>query len=608
MLKIALLLLPLQAGAATPSMLAPELNTFLGKPPAGFEKKFLQPARQLRKAMDLSAEGKKEAAIKILLPLSKQGELSEHASYALTQIYRDKKEFDKSTALVNRMLYEYVSSPYRDSLEDTLDANDCDEGLAESKKKGKQAKAREFLFRCLQKTPWRGWIEKEAQAEALYQILRKPKDPLFGPFVTELIQALPPSSNLRGKLRKDIPDAELNGYASVARFRTKSDTPAGVPAINPDSDLFDKGMLAVLEGRWSDANGIFKQMPVDFPQSVHLDRAKYWVARSNDALGYQDDAKKIYEEIYAQDPLSYYGLQSALRLKRDPALLITPAEEGEVTMQGSLLPRQILAIWRLRALIEEGLIEQARAEAKALFQYRPGGFTFGQENPAAAALTSLLFHSAGYSLAAFSHAYAAISLEPKQLNTFTLDLIFPNSFRKEFEQASKVSNVHPLLLHSVAKQESAFLPRATSRANALGLMQLLLSTARELDSKLDREKLFVPEVNAEVGSRYLQKLLDRYGGNIALALAGYNAGPSRASQWQKKMMEYESMQKVFDIDTFIDTIPFTETRKYVSSILRNYAWYKLLNKDGAITSIEELAFQWQKPKTEEPPVTTTQNR
>lgn len=607
MLKLAFLLFPLPALAA-PSMLAPELNTFLGKPPAAFEKKFLQPARQLRKAMNLSAEGKKEAAIKILLPLSKQGELSEHASYELTQIYRDKKDFDKSTALANRMLYEYVSSPYRDSLEDTLDANDCDEGLAESKKKGRQAKAREFLFRCLQKTPWKSWAEKEEQAEALYQILRKPKDPLFGPFVTELIQALPPSSNLRGKLRKDIPDAELNGYASVARFRVKSDSPAGVPAINPDSDLFDKGMLAVLEGRWSDANGIFKQMPVDFPQSIHLDRAKYWVARSNDALGYQDDSKKIYEEIYAQDPLSYYGLQSALRLKRDPALLIAPAESGEVTMQGSLLPRQILAVWRLRALIEEGLIEQARAEAKALFQYRPGGFTFGQENPAAAALTSLLFHSAGYSLAAFSHAYAAISLDPKQLNTFTLDLIFPNSFRKEFEQASKVSNVHPLLLHSVAKQESAFLPRATSRANALGLMQLLLSTARDLDPKLDREKLFVPEVNAEVGSRYLQKLLDRYGGNIALALAGYNAGPSRASAWQKKMMEYESMQKAFDIDTFIDTIPFTETRKYVSSILRNYAWYKLLNKDGAITSIEELAFQWQKPKTEEPPVTTTQNR
>lgn len=607
MLKLALLLLPFQAGAA-PSLLAPELNSFLGKPPAGFEKKFLQPARQLRKAMDLSADGKKDAAIKILLPLSKQGELSEHASYELTQIYRDKKDYAKSTQLVNRMLYEFVSSPYRDSLDDTLDANDCDEGLAESKKKGKQAKARELLFRCLQKTPWKGWIEKEAQAEALYQILRKPKDPLFGPFVAEMIQALPPSSGLRSKLRKDIPDAELNGYAAVARFRTKSETASGVPAVNPDSDLFDKGMLAVLESRWSDANSIFKQMPVDFPQSIHLDRAKYWVARSNDALGYQDDAKKIYEEIYSQDPLSYYGLQSALRLKRDPALLITPAEEGEVTMQGSLLPRQILAIWRLRALIEEGLIEQARAEAKALFQYRPGGFTFGQENPAAAALTSLLFHSAGYSLAAFSHAYAAISLEPKQLNAFTLDLIFPNSFRKEFEQASKVSNVHPLLLHSVAKQESAFLPRATSRANALGLMQLLLSTARELDSKLDREKLFVPEVNAEVGSRYLQKLLDRYGGNIALALAGYNAGPSRASAWQKKMMEYESMQKAFDIDAFIDTIPFTETRKYVSSILRNYAWYKLLNKDGAITSIEELAFQWQKPKTEEIPVTTTQNR
>jgi hypothetical protein len=80
------LLLPLIAYSN--SMLAPELSGFLGKPPAGFEKNFLRPAKQLRKAVDAEAKGKKDIAIRLLLPLSQKGELAEHASYELVLLYR----------------------------------------------------------------------------------------------------------------------------------------------------------------------------------------------------------------------------------------------------------------------------------------------------------------------------------------------------------------------------------------------------------------------------------------------------------------------------------------------------------------------------------------
>lgn len=594
-----LLFFPLVAGAA--SELPPELKAFLGAPPAAFEKNFGKPAKDLRAALDKLGSGKKDQAIKDLSRLSEKGEMAEHASYELAVALRDKKQFAKSTSLALRVAYEFPSTPYRTSLEDLIGKNDCDQGLAESKTaKGpeKSAQAAALLQRCLQRTPWRDWKDRENQIQALYEIFKSRKDPLLGPLIAEMIQALPPSSPLRVKLQKEVPDTELRTYANVARFRTKSSPPPGIKAIYPDQELFDKGMIEVLEGKWSSANELFKQVVSEFPNSQHQDRAHYWIARSEQALGNEEEAKSRYEQIYTDSPLSYYGLQSALRLKRDLSSFIVPAESTPESFKGSLFPRQALAVWRIRAMLESGLVDQARTEAKTLFSFKPGGFTFGQENPSGAALAALLFHTAGYSLAAFSHAYAAVSLEPKLLNTFTLDLIFPGSFQKQFDAAAELTGVHPLLLLSVAKQESAFIPDAISRANALGLMQLLLSTARDLEPKLSRDQLFDPAVNTKLGSRYLQKLLERFQGNIALALAGYNAGPSRASQWQKRMNEYEGMRKSFDIDTFIDTIPFAETRGYVASILRNYAWYKLLNKDGRIGSVEELAFQWQKNKTE----------
>lgn len=582
------LLLPLLALA---SELPPELNTFLGKPPAAFEKKFLQPAKQLKKAMVHVADKKTDAAIKEFAPLSAKGEMAEHASFELSRAYREKKDFAKSTALANRVLYEFPSTPYRDQLQEMVDENDCDQGL--------KTKSQSLLFRCLQKISWREWADKEPQVTELYNLLKKSKDPLFGPYVAELIQALPASAPLRARIAKEIPNKDLQAYGTMARYRTRTSPPAGVRPTNPDADLFDLGMQAVLEKKWGDANGSFKKLVADFPQSEHLDRAQYWIARSEEALGNADEAKRRYNEIYSENPLSYYGLQSALRLKKDLSLLIAPSSAEPAPLQGTLLPRQAVAIWRLRALMETGLIDQARMEAKALFQYRPGGSTFGQDNAGGAALVALLYHTAGYSMGAFSQAYAAISLDANQLNAFTLDLIFPSNFQKQFEAAGERTGVNPYLLLSVAKQESAFLPNAISRANAFGLMQLLLSTARDIDGKTTREALFDPAVNTQLGSRYLQKLIERFQGNIALALAAYNAGPTRAVQWQKRMLEFSSMKENFDMDTFIDTIPFTETRRYVGSILRNYAWYKLMNKDGTIGTIEELAFQWQKRPREE---------
>lgn len=583
--------------AAPSSNLPRDLQDFLGPPPAGFEKNYLKPARAFRHAL----HGKNKIAG--LIPLADHGEYAEHATFELALAYRDHKEFAKSTAQAQRLYLEFPGSVYLDRVPDLIRENDCDGAMA----KGQKAKGQKILLlqRCLNKTPWKEWSKRGEQAEELYKIFSAAKDPLLGPFVAEIIQALPAGSNLRKKIAAEIPDAKLAEYANLARYRAKNPNQAGVKAVYPDADLFDQGMQAVLKEKWLDANGLFKKLAADFPQSERLDSANYWIARTDEKIGNADAAKARYEQILAESPLSYYGLQSALRLKKDPRTLLVPPKTENVPtprLTGALLTRQAASLWKLRGLMEAGLIEQAREEAKFFFLYRPSGSTFGQEDSLGALMVAKLFTEAGYPLAAFSHAYSAISFNKDLFGHDALAIIFPQNFTAEFAAASLVTGLHPALLYSVTKQESAFIPNALSRADALGLMQLLPSTGQEMKSDLERAELFDPAVNTMLGAQYLKKLIDRFQGNIALALAGYNAGPSRAQQWQKLMLESASMKATFDIDTFIDSIPFTETRKYVSSILRNFAWYKLLGNDATMESVQELAFQWQNPVKKPDPI------
>jgi len=139
--------------------------------------------------------------------------------------------------------------------------------------------------------------------------------------------------------------------------------------------------------------------------------------------------------------------------------------------------------------------------------------------------------------------YRRVDLHPNRLHP----VISEKELEPMISRFSREHQLHPALIRAVIKAESDFDPRAVSRAGAIGLMQLMPQTAVRLDVR----DLYNPEDNIGGGTKYLRQLLDRFRGNLPLALAAYNAGEHV-------------------VDRYRTLPPINETRQYVRKVLRYY--------------------------------------
>ncbi len=141
------------------------------------------------------------------------------------------------------------------------------------------------------------------------------------------------------------------------------------------------------------------------------------------------------------------------------------------------------------------------------------------------------------------------------------------------EQAVK-QGLDPFLVTAVIREESAFAPRAVSRAGARGLMQLMPQTAEQVARQYHvplggPAPLEAPEVNVRLGTIHLAELLRDHGGSLSLALASYNAGQQQVRRWRERF-------RFADEEEFTEDIPYTETRNYVKRVLGSYQRYSTL--------------------------------
>jgi soluble lytic murein transglycosylase len=307
-----------------------------------------------------------------------------------------------------------------------------------------------------------------------------------------------------------------------------------------DSALEWRARAAILSGDWKLVSKVIAAMSETNRQTA---RWRYWSARAAVQLHDSSQARRLYESILGDD--NYYSGMAAARLHR----LVAPRLQS-LPLEAELLAsiERVPAMERARELFLCGMRQEALAE----WQLGYGSLS------EAGRLQSI-------HLAARWQWYdQAITVATAQQVFNDYILLYPRPFDPQVEQAAQLAQLAPEFIYAVLRQESLYRADAVSSADARGLMQLQLDTARRTarlwkQPRPDLADLFDPATSTRLGAARLRTLLDQFDGQVPLVLAAYNAGANAVLRWLPR----QSM----DPDVWIENIPYGETRVYVQRIL-----------------------------------------
>jgi soluble lytic murein transglycosylase len=276
-------------------------------------------------------------------------------------------------------------------------------------------------------------------------------------------------------------------------------------------------------------------------ESRRTARWRYWSARVAAHEGKPVEARRLYESLLSED--NYYSAMAAARLKRPIAPNPQPLAVDEALL--SRLGTQSEFV-RARELHWHRLLDAARSE------WRVGAR--GIESP-----QQLIPLAARWG---WVHQAVDIATRERVFNDYAL--LYPRPYDAEVASAAQLTGLPTALIYSVLRQESLYERDARSSAAAHGLTQLTLDTARLTARKWQlpaptADALFDPNVNVMLGAAHLKDLLNRFDGQLPLALAAYNAGPGAVQRWLPA--------REMEPDIWLENVPYNETRDYVRRIL-----------------------------------------
>lgn len=315
-------------------------------------------------------------------------------------------------------------------------------------------------------------------------------------------------------------------------------------------------------------------------------KAGYWSARDSERAGKTAEACALYDALIYRYNSNWYGYLASQRLAGMKALgnCKTPANFDKNSIIGKAIanlksvtvaPETSTAkeqerFGKAEQLSTVGLFDWAIDELNSAQKTAPNS---PKVNLAVAKLYRMKEDNTS-ALLALAKSYPDYSqMFPEEMGKEEWDIFYPLNYWDQIKLWSKNRNLDPYQIAGFIRQETVFTPRAKSKANAYGLMQLLIPTARSLAKKygseaiITAETLYQPALNIELGTAYIRDQYDKFGRVEFVAIA-YNAGPGRVPQWQATLP--------YEMDEFVEEIPFKETKAYVQGIIRNSAQYRRL--------------------------------
>jgi soluble lytic murein transglycosylase len=339
--------------------------------------------------------------------------------------------------------------------------------------------------------------------------------------------------------------------------------------------------LTLRMGRNDEAKKLFEEQIAVYPAGNEANAAIYWRARLAEEDSDPAMARAFYQKLSDRYRNYYYAELARQRIKKLPAgsdppgeypLLdrIPPLEHGEkITLAEA--PPDDLHYQKAKLLGNGGLIDLAVRELDK-------AASDDQDKSWAPAETAQLYTDTGHydrAIEVMKHSVPSyFAVDIPTLPREYWDALFPRPYWSDLKRFSIANGLDPYLVASLIRQESEFNPVAVSRANAVGLMQLLPRTGKLVAHQVAMKRynpsqLYTAPVNLELGTRYFRGMVDKFGGSFEQALAAYNAGDNRVEEWM-------GQGKYRDAAEFVESIPFTETREYVQAIMRNASVYRQL--------------------------------
>jgi soluble lytic murein transglycosylase-like protein len=386
------------------------------------------------------------------------------------------------------------------------------------------------------------------------------------------------------RLSRDFPRSgeAIEGDLQRAKYFTSDDVNYGLALLNLEravdagsignegENLWTLGWTYNLAQRYDDALATFKRYALQFPDGDYLSNSLFWSGKIYERRGERAERDAAWHDLESKYPYSWFSYR-ARELSGEPTVAPADVPNGNVfpDLEGQIASLSDPRLVSVRELASIGLHRDAVREMKLIATAYP-------DNLGVQFMLADLYVQGG-------EPFKANGVLQRKFRQFVRhggtnvphrfwEILFPLNYFDIIKAEAERRQIDPYLIASIIRQESGFEPTTVSNAGAVGIMQIMPAEAEQIAmlSALPpptREELFDPKVNIAIGVAEYSQKLSVLNSNPILAIAAYNAGTETVGKWI-------AQSPVGDVDLFVETIPYAETRLYVKSVSRNRFEYR----------------------------------
>jgi len=448
--------------------------------------------------------------------------------------------------------------------------------------------------------------------------------------LTEAVSALTSVPTSAGETRIQAQSYLAQAYARQKQWEQARATVEAMRRSFPDSNLTPRtlvalGQIAEDQKNPTDANYFFRTAVSSYPDSLevaqaqfdlawdaheaknfsessrmlseHLaryadkntdnrGRAGYWAGRDSERAGKLAEARALYEAVLGRYDANWYGYLAKQRLDAIQNRVQPKSFAADSLIGRAVANLQTVTVAEETAgadvdarIVKADQLSNVGFNEWALKELTKAGENHDDSPKVNLAIARVYRYQEDNvrALNTLKRSYPDYSqMKPEEMTREEWDVFYPLAYWDIIVQESKARNLDPYQVAGLIRQETIFSSRARSSANAYGLMQVIVPTARftarkyGVNREITAESLYEPRLNIQLGTAYLRDQIDKFG-RIEYVAAAYNAGPGRAVAWRASLP--------FEMDEWAEAVPIKETRGYVQGVVRNRLQYMRLYDD-----------------------------